>query len=327
MLSSELEATIDEAIEGEFKELENLSRNLYENPETAFQEYKAVNWISEFLIQRGFDVEQGLEDLPTAICARYGNSKGTRIAILGEYDALPGIGHACGHNLIATGAIAAFIGTAAAITGKNEGEIIFLGTPAEEGGGGGKIKMIDAGYFDGISAAMMFHPFDRDILVHPALANTWLNITFKGQPAHVAAAPHDGKNALQACMDTFHLVDGQRIHFRDGARVHGYITNGGQAVNIITELAACEFSIRARTEPEMERILNIVKRCAKAAAIASDVSVEINTRRGYKDMRNNITLARRFGAYLKVLGRSPSESDDSIGAMSTDMGNVYFTRA
>lgn len=321
MLSSELEAAIDEAIESEYKGLENLSRNLYENPETAFQEYKAANWISEFLIQRGFDVELGLADMPTAIRVRYGNSKGTRVTILGEYDALPGIGHACGHNLIATGAVAAFIG-AAAIIEKNQGELIFLGTPAEEGGGGGKIKMIDAGYFDGIDAAIMFHPFDRDLLVHPALANTWLDIKFKGQPAHVAAAPHDGKNALQACMDTFHLVDGQRIHFRDGVRVHGYITNGGQAVNIITELAACEFSVRARTEPEMERIINIVKRCAKAAAMASDVSVEINMRRGYKNMRNNITLARHFGAYLKALGRSPSESDDSVGAMSTDMGNV-----
>lgn len=321
MLDSNQAAIIDQVFEREFKELENLSRNLYENPETAFQEFKAANFISEFLIQKGFNVERGIADMPTAIRSSYGNSKSPRIAILGEYDALPGLGHACGHNLIATGAIAAFIGAVAVIE-KNAGELIFLGTPAEEGGGGGKIKLIDAGYFDGIDAAMMFHPFDRDVLVHPALANTWLDITFKGEPAHVAAAPHDGKNALQACMDTFHLVDGQRIHFRDGVRVHGYITNGGQAVNIITEIASCEFSVRARTEREMERIIDIVKRCAKAAAMASDVSVEINTLRGYQDMLNNVTLARRFGSYLNILGRNPLETDDSVGAMSTDMGNV-----
>ena len=147
-------------------------------------------------------------------------------------------------------------------------------------------------------------------------------MTFRGAPAHAAAAPHDGNSALTACMDTFRLIDGQRVHFRDGVRVHGFITNGGQAVNIIPELAACEISVRARTVAEMERVRAIVERCGRAAAMASDVKLELASRLGYRDMRNNMTLARRFGAHLSAGGRKPYETDERVGAGSTDMGDV-----
>src|SRR5205814_6087198 len=120
----------------------------------------------------------------------------------------------------------------------------------------------------------MFHPFDRDLLAHPALASKWLTFDFVGRPAHAAAAPHDGNSALTACMDTFRLIDGQRVHFRDGVRVHGYITNGGQAVNIIPERAACEVSVRALNVAELSRVRGIVERCARGAAMASGVEVE-----------------------------------------------------
>jgi metal-dependent amidase/aminoacylase/carboxypeptidase family protein len=169
---------------------------------------------------------------------------------------------------------------------------------------------------------MMFHPFDRDLLAHPALANTWLMMTFRGSPAHAAAAPHDGKSALTACMDTFRLIDGQRVHFKDGVRVHGYITNGGQAVNIIPELASCEISVRARDVAEMNRVRAIVERCGRAAAMASDVTLELSARLGYRDMRNNMTMARRFGAYFAARGREAHETDARVGAGSTDMGDV-----
>ncbi len=214
----------------------------------------------------------------------------------------------------------AFI-AAATLAKETRGEIVFLGTPAEEGGGG-KIKMIESGVFDGLDAAMMFHPFDRDMLAHAALASVWITMTYRGAPAHAAAAPHDGKSALQACLDTFRLVDGQRVRFRDGVRVHGYVTNGGQAVNIIPELAACEFSVRARNTAELERVRAIVERCAKAAALASEVDVELAIRQGYRDMRNNMTMARRFGEHLGALGRHARETDDRVGAGSTDMGDV-----
>jgi len=270
---------------------------------------------------RGFEVEQGVAGMPTALRAqKKGSAKGPKVAILGEYDALPEIGHACGHNLIATSAVGAFLAAAEAAE-RAGGQVVFLGTPAEEGGGG-KIKMIDAGVFKGLEAAMMFHPFDRDILAHPALASVWLAMTFKGKPAHAAAAPHDGASALQACMDTFRLIDGQRVLFRDGVRVHGFITNGGQAVNIIPEDAACEFSVRARTLPELARVRAIVERCAKAAAVASDVQVHITARQGYRDMKNNMTMARLFGDHLATLGRKALETDERVGAGSTDMGDV-----
>jgi amidohydrolase len=325
MLASDLEQTISEVIERERSALTKLSQDIHRTPELRFEEHKAAAWIAELLRARGFDVEQGIAGMKTALRTRCGNAKGPRVAILAEYDALPEIGHACGHNLIAISAVGAFL-AAAAVVARVGGEVTFLGTPAEEGGGG-KIKMIEAGVFEGFDAAMMFHPFDRDILAHPALASVWLTMTFAGAPAHAAAAPHDGNSALTACMDTFRLIDGQRVHFRDGVRVHGYITNGGQAVNIIPELAACEFSVRARTTTELERVRAIVERCAAGAATASGVQVTVTARQGYRDLRNNLTLARRFGVHLAASAKGRPvmhEVDSRVGAGSTDMGDVSY---
>src|SRR5215475_11615602 len=169
---------------------------------------------------------------------------------------------------------------------------------------------------------MMFHPLDRDLLAHDTLASVWVTFAFRGKPAHAAAAPHEGASALTACMDTFRLIDGQRVHFKDGVRVHGYITNGGQAVNIIPERAACEFSVRARHVEELERVRAIVERCARGAAMASGVELALHMRPGYKDMRNNLTLARVFGEHLAAGGRRAAEADPRVGAGSTDMGDV-----
>jgi metal-dependent amidase/aminoacylase/carboxypeptidase family protein len=135
-------------------------------------------------------------------------------------------------------------------------------------------------------------------------------------------APWDGASALTACMDTFRLIDSQRVHFRDGVRVHGYVTRGGEAVNIIPEHASCEFSVRAFQGAELARVLEIVQRCARGAALASGVEVEVTVRRGYRDMKNNLALARRFGERLRGLGRSPRETDPEVGTGSTDMGDV-----
>ena len=323
MLSPELSKVIDETIDRERPALTKLARDIHANPELRFEEHKAAGWIAELLRARGFEVEHGLAGMPTALRSKRSASKngaGPKVAILGEYDALPEIGHACGHNLIAASAVGAYL-AAAAVAEKTNGEVIFLGTPAEEGGGG-KVKMIDDGVFDGIDAAMMFHPFDRDILAHGALASSWMSFTFKGAPAHAAAAPHDGRNALQACMDAFRLIDGQRIRFKDGVRVHGIIREGGKAINVIPELASADFSVRARDIGELERVQAIVEKCARGAAMASEVEVEIRSRMGYIDMRNNLPLARAFGAHLGALGRVARETDDRVGAGSTDMGNV-----
>ncbi len=319
-LSEELTRLVDDAIDRERPALVALARGIHARPELRFEEHEALRLVTELLEARGHVVERGLAGMATAFRARRGDPRGPRVAVLAEYDALPEIGHACGHNLIAMSAVGAFLG-AAAVTERTGGEIILLGTPAEEGGGG-KVEMIDAGVFEGLDAALMFHPLDRDLLAHPTLANLWLEMSFHGRPAHAAMAPFDGKSALQACMDTFRLIDGQRVGFRDGVRVHGYVTNGGQAVNIIPSLAACELSVRATHLAELDRVRAIVERCARAAAMASDVSVEITARRGYKEMKNNMTLARRFGEHARALGRSPRETDPTMGAGSTDMGDV-----
>ncbi|HEX3344065.1 MAG TPA: M20 family metallopeptidase [Polyangiaceae bacterium] len=318
-LAPHLAASIDRAVEESAGTLVALSRRIHAHPELRFEEHQACAWMGDFVASCGHAVERGVAGLPTAFRARAGSGK-PRIAVLAEYDALPGVGHACGHNLIATGAVGAFVAAAAAAK-EVGGEVVLLGTPAEEGGGG-KITMLEAGVFEGIDAAMMFHPFDRDLLAHTTLASVWLTFQFTGVPSHAAIAPHAGHSALTACLDTFRLVDGQRVHFRDGVRVHGFIPDGGQAVNIIPERAACEFSVRALDAAELDRVRAIVERCARAAAMASDVKVECSLRQGYRDMVNNLALARRFGAHLEALGRTPRERDPRIGAGSTDMGDV-----
>jgi len=319
-LPQELSRAIDDAVSADTRDLVTLAANLHANPELRFEEVKAAAWISELVASRNIAVERGLGGMPTSLRARAGTAGGPRVAILAEYDALPEIGHACGHNLIAAGAVGAFL-AAARVAERAGGEVVLLGTPAEEGGGG-KIKLIDAGAFEGLDAAMMFHPLDRDILAHSALASMWLMFDFVGTPSHAAAAPHVGASALTACMDTFRLVDGQRVHFKDGVRVHGFITNGGQAVNIIPERAACEFSVRARDVKELARVQAIVERCARGAAMASGVEVHLKMRQGYKDMRNNLTMARVFGEHLAAGGRKAQETDERVGAGSTDMGDV-----
>jgi amidohydrolase len=323
-LPKQLAEAIDAAVDRDASDLIALARNIHANPELRFEETKAAAWIAELVASRNVDVERGVGGLPTALRARAGKSGKSgpsgKVAILAEYDALPEIGHACGHNLIAAAGVGAFL-AAAAVAEQTGGEVTLLGTPAEEGGGG-KIRLLEAGAFAGLDAAMMFHPFDRDLLAHPALASHWLTFEFHGKPAHAAAAPHEGNSALTACMDTFRLIDGQRVHFRDGVRVHGFITNGGQAVNIIPELAACEVSVRARDAKELHRVKAIVERCGRGAAMASGVEVKIQVREGYKDMVNNMSLARRFGAHLEAGGRRAKEGDARVGAGSTDMGDV-----
>jgi amidohydrolase len=319
-LASDVAAAIDRVVDACEADLVALAHRIHAHPELRFEEHKASQWLSEFLSAHGHPVERGIGGMPTAFRARSGAGKGPRVAILAEYDALPGVGHACGHNLIAAGAVGAFV-AAAGLAEATGGDVVLLGTPAEEGGGG-KIEMIKAGAFEGVDVAMMFHPFDRDLLAHEALASAWLGFVFQGEPSHAAVAPHAGHSALTACLDTFRLVDGQRVHFRDGVRVHGYVIDGGQAVNIIPERAACEFSVRARNSAELERVRGIVERCARAAAMASDVRVTLSARQGYRDMVNNLALARRFGTHLEALGRGPRERDERVGAGSTDMGDV-----
>jgi amidohydrolase len=312
---------LDQTVDRIAPQLTELARQIHDHPELRFEEYKAAQWITDLLErQAGVQVERNLGGLPTAFRARVGSAPGPRVAVLAEYDALPEIGHACGHNLIAAGAVGAFLALASnqdALAGSVE----IIGTPAEEGGGG-KIRLLEANAFRDVDVAMMYHPFDRDIVAHPALASVWIEMKFTGAPSHAAAAPWDGNSALSACLSTFQLIDSQRVHFRDGVRVHGYVTNGGQAVNIIVEHASCEFSVRAPSQDELERVQAIVQRCARGAAIASGVELELQVRKGYREMKNNRALGRRFASALERLGRPARETDPRVGAGSTDMGDL-----
>jgi amidohydrolase len=310
---------LDSAVDAQRGELVELARAIHGHPELCFEERRAAGWVAEYVERAtGIAVERGVGGLETAVRARAGSGE-PRVAIFAEYDALPEIGHACGHNLIAAGAVGAFV--ALARSPGLSGTVELVGTPAEEGGGG-KIRLMEAGVFEGLSAAMMFHPFDRDLLAHPALSSLRLTLKYRGAPAHAAMAPGEGQSALTACLDTFRLIDSQRVHFADGVRVHGIVTNGGQAVNIIPEYAESEFSLRARSTPDLERVLEVARRCAKGAALASGVEVEIVEKRGYREMWNNMAMAERFGVALRELGRSPRNADPEVGAGSTDMGDI-----
>lgn len=299
--------------------LAEIADRIHAHPELRFEEHRASAWLAEEAERSGARVERGIGALPTAFRATVGRGAPS-VAILAEYDALPEVGHACGHNLIAGGGLGAFLALARQAD-RLGGSVLLVGTPAEEGGGG-KIKLLEAGAFAGVDAAMMFHPFDRDVLSHPTLANAYVTFTFHGKASHAAIAPWDGASALSACLETFRLIDAQRVHFRDGVRVHGFVTDGGQAVNIIPERAACEWSVRATELGELARVQAIVERCARGAALACGVEVEVDARRGYRDMVNNLALARRFGDHLRALGRAPREVDPTVGAGSTDMGDV-----
>jgi len=314
-------SSIDARIERERASLAKLARHIHAHPELRFEEHESAKAIADYLAGIGFEVERGVAGMPTALRARAGKPGGPRVCVLSEYDALPEIGHACGHNLIAIGGVGAFVGAAAAVEASG-GEVIFLGTPAEEGGGG-KIRMIEHGVFEGADAAMMFHPFDHDILRHPFLATCTYDIVFEGRASHAAAAPWDGKNALTACMDAFRLIDSQRPTFRDGVRVHGIIRDGGgEAGNVIPERAASEITVRALDDEEHARVRAIVERCVRAAATASDVSVSLVVHEGYRALASNVALSRAFGAHCEALGRALPETNPSVGTGSTDMGDV-----
>lgn len=299
----------------------DVASQIHKNPELRYQEHFASDLLSQTLSESDFEIEKPFGSLETAFKASIGSKEGPVIAILAEYDALPEIGHACGHNLIAATALGAGLGLAS-IKSDLPGQIVVMGTPAEEGGGG-KIRLIEAGAFNRIDAAMMYHPYDRNALALNALAKYVVLLDFKGKPSHAAAAPWDGNSALSGVIQTFNLIDNLRLNLKDGTRIHGIITNGGQADNIIPETAACRFSVRALESKYLDEVLiPRVTACAQAAALATGTEVLIRIEDGYKNMRNNMTLARQFGTHLHEQGVDFMETDPTAGIGSTDMGDV-----
>jgi amidohydrolase len=301
-----------------------LGRQIHAHPELKFEERFAAGLLTGALEEIGVAVERGVAGLETAFRAAAGESgksgkSGPTVAILAEYDALPN-GHSCGHNLICTAAVAAFAGLEA-LRERLPGRVVILGTPAEEGGGG-KIIMLERGALAGVDAAMMAHPVDGEYATFPTLATRHLRLTFHGHASHAAAAPWAGASALAAVIQTFQSVDAARLHFRDGSRIHGIITDGGQAVNIVPERAACEFLCRAHTSAYAHEIADRVVRCAEAAATATGTRLTHEVMGGYKNMINNLAMAHRYASHCETLGVKAPDAPPDMPTGSTDMGDV-----
>jgi len=318
---SQLKDEISTRIDALRPELERIGRAIHANPEIGYEEHKAVAWLAELLKKHGFSVELGVANTPTAFVASRRNGTGPTIAFLSEYDALRGLGHGCGHNLIATASAGAGIALADALD-RLPGRVLVIGTPAEEGGGG-KIRLIRAGIFQEVDAAMMFHPDTRTQVLHWALAVTHMHFAFIGRAAHASGDPEKGINALDAFVLAYNGISLLRQQVKEGARLHGFLKEGGTAPNIIPERTSGEFLVRARDDAYMQELLQKVKNIFQAAALATGCEVRLTfDEEPYVDLRNNAVLARLFEENLRHVGVDPVEGVPWAGAGSTDMGNV-----
>jgi len=318
---TEIKSQAKAAIERHHAKLAGLSHKIHAHPETAMNEHQAVAWLTAELEAQGFSIERGICELPTAFRASYGQGKPV-IAFIAEYDALPELGHACGHNLIATAAVAAAIGTKEAVD-KLGGSIQVIGTPAEELTGG-KLIMAGRGAFTSIDAAMMMHPSTHDSATITALACVALNVEFFGKESHAAAHPELGINALEAMILSFNGINALRQHIRSDARIHGIITDGGKAANIVPAHSAARFLVRSNDEAYMKELREKVLACFKGAALSSGARLEHrwDENEYYAPMRNNHKLAQLYMDNMAVLGRAVPSYNDEQSFGSTDMGNV-----
>src|SRR4030042_3543363 len=276
-------------IDQQSENLWGISTTIFNNPEVALKEHAACKLLSETLKHAGYKIESGIAGLDTAFCASYGEYTGSKIAILAEYDALVGLGHACGHNLIAAAAVGAGIALSA-IKPKINGKIKVIGTPAEEGDGG-KILLAEAGIFNIIDAAMMFHPASKNMVLRPSLASSELKLEFFGKASHAAAAREEGINALDAMILTFNNINALRQTLAPKDRVAGVILDGGKAANIIPAHTSAEFSVRGISAKRRDSLVVKIIACAQAGAQAIGCQLKFEVTPGYKEIIPNKILA------------------------------------
>src|SRR5712692_8520129 len=301
-----------------------LSHRIHAHPELGFEEERAATWLAETLADAGFTVTKGICDLPTAFTARAGNGP-LHIAICAEYDCLPGIGHACGHNLIAAMAVGA--GIAAAQVADEVGLTVhIIGTPAEEvGDSGGKILLLERGAFAGMHAAMMVHPSPLERLEPPTIAVSQFEVRYTGKAAHAASFPERGINAADALTLAQTAIGLLRQHIRSGDRIHGIVTRGGDAPNIVPAYTTAKYMVRARTLADLGEIRAKVQRCFEAGALATGATLEIvGGQKPYAEMHHDHDIAALYRRNAEALGRVFPElsADVQRAAGSTDMGNV-----
>ncbi|MDQ3689857.1 MAG: M20 family metallopeptidase [Chloroflexota bacterium] len=300
----------------------DLSHRVHANPEIAFEERLASAWTAELLERHGFEVERPAGGLETAIVARWqGRAAGHVVAFAGEYDALPGVGHGCGHNLMCSSSAGAAI-VATRLLGRDfDGEIRFIGTPAEEAGNG-KVYLINAGVFDDVDVCLQIHPADNTSAEVLALAITEVGVTFRGKLAHASGDPWLGKNALDAIVLLYTMISQWRQHLKPGERVHGIITHGGSAPNIVPDLTSGRWYVRSPIDEDLEPMIDRLRTMADAAAAATGCTAEVTedavTR--CRTMLNNPTLLDIWRRHLADAGLADGPIDPNAG--STDMTNV-----
>jgi len=307
-----------EALKGE---LITLSHAIHAEPELSLNEFKAAERLAAAAESHALTVSREAFGMKTAFAAEFGKADGPVVAILSEYDALPGIGHACGHNIIAS------IGYGAAIALSKiglPGMVRYLGTPAEEAHGGKEI-MARFGAFKGVDAAMMIHPANLNLMTMPTIAVADVEAVFHGKASHASAMPSRGVNALDAVVTAYSAIAQLRQHIRNSERIHGIITDGGMAPNIVPERAACRFFIRAADVHDLVKLKKRVVACFEAGALATGCRLELHwTGADYLDLKTNYPLAEVFETHAKALGREffPMADIPQGFAGSTDMGNV-----
>jgi amidohydrolase len=299
-----------------------ISHRLHDNPENGFEEHRAAGWLTEVLDEAGFTVERGVAGLPTAFTATYGSGS-LAIGICAEYDALPGLGHACGHNVIAGSALGAAMGLAA-VADEADLTVRVLGTPAEEAGGG-KAVMIEKGCFDGLHAAMMIHPTPRELLYPDLLARAVLSFEYQGREAHAAAFPQAGVNAMDALTVAQVSIGLLRQHILDSERIHGVPVHGWETPNVIPAHARATYIARALDRERLEILVGRLVKCFEAGAVATGATLTVDTfEPTYLEMRHDQRLAELYRGNAESLGRRfrPLQRNEATGYASTDFGNV-----
>jgi amidohydrolase len=318
-----------DAIDASAGELRAVSQFIHDHPEIALEEVRSSAAAADVLEKFGFEVERGIAGLPTAFRATTGSADGPHIAFLAEYDALPGVGHGCGHNLICLSALAAGIGAKAALNGARA-RITVFGTPAEEAVGG-KVIMKNAGVFDDVDAAMGAHPGDAEAYCPTvpgsgeALACQAVTLAFRGQAAHAAADPFNGINALDAVILTFNGVNALRQHVKSDARLHGIIVKGGEAPNVVPDDTEALFYVRAGTQKYMYELVEKVRKIGEGAALMTGATLEFSFPEDASwDMITNYRLAQALKTNIDRVGLVLPDAKAEEGAGSTDWGNVSY---
>ena len=315
---------VADAVDRLADDLERISHQIHANPELAFQEVKAASWLTEFLERQGAAVERGVGGLPTAFRATIpGTGAGPTIAIMAEYDALPNIGHACGHNVIATSGTGAGAALATALGSLPfAGKIVVIGTPAEEGGAG-KVRLMEGGAFADVDAAMMIHGRPGTQVWRPSLGIVKVTCEFFGRAAHASSWPWRGANALNAMIQLFVGLDMLRQQVRPDARIHGVITKGGDQANIIPEHTAAEFYLRAPTRDYCKELLRRFEAVAEGAALATGCTAKVTADPIIHDpLKPNAAMAALFRKNLERIDFPEDPDDGEAGYASTDCGNL-----